>query len=85
MNEQETRIVTGSITLELHGYLASLKVNLPEAEDIETGEYSLGKAMLEAGIPGSAVAKAIVNESLVSMAHKIKVGDKIVLYPFTVN
>ncbi|MDO4541902.1 MAG: hypothetical protein Q4C00_03600 [Bacillota bacterium] len=84
MKDQDTRIIEGSITLELHGYLAGLKINLPEAEDIETGDYSLGKAMLEAGIPGSAVDKAIVNESLVSMAHKIKVGDKVVLFPYTV-
>ncbi len=84
MKELETRIVEGSITLELHGYLAGLKVNLPEAEDLEAGDYTLGKAMLESGIPGSAVEKAIVNDSLVSMAHKIKAGDRVVLYPYTV-
>ena len=30
----EVRIVEGAVTLELHGYLTSLKVNLPEKEDI---------------------------------------------------
>ena len=40
MKELETRIVEGSITLELHGYLAGLKVYLPEAEDLEAGDYT---------------------------------------------
>lgn len=84
MKNEDIRIIEGSITLELHGYLTGLKVNLPQAEDMEAGDYSLGKAMLESGIPGSAVEKAIVNESLVSMAHKIEVGDKVILYPYTV-
>ena len=40
---EEVKIYEGSVTLELHGYLADLKVNLPAEEDIEGGDYDLGK------------------------------------------
>lgn len=81
----EVRIVEGAVTLELHGYLTSLKVNLPEKEDIEAGEYDLGKTLFEAGIHTAAVEKAIVNQSLVTMRHKISPGDYIVIYPLGIN
>ncbi|MEG0875167.1 MAG: hypothetical protein RSB05_06160 [Clostridiales bacterium] len=83
--QTDCTIIEGAITLELHGYLTTLKVNLPQAEDIVGGDYTLGKAILEGGIPATAVEKAIVNQSLVSMAHKINVGDYVVLYPLSVK
>lgn len=79
------RIVEGSVTLELHGYLTSLKINLPEEEDIESGDYTLGKALFEAGIPNAAVEKSFVNGSIVNMMHKIKPGDYIIIYPMDIN
>lgn len=81
----EVRIVEGAVTLELHGYLTTLKVNLPEKEDIEGGDYDLGKTLFEAGIHTAAVGNAIVNESLVTMHHKISPGDYIVIYPLVVE
>lgn len=81
----DVRIVEGAVTLELHGYLTSLKVNLPEVEDIEGGEYDIGKTLFEAGIHNAAVEKAIVNGSLVSMRHKIQPGDYIVVYPMDIR
>lgn len=81
----EVRIVEGAVTLELHGYLTSLKINLPEKEDIVAGEYDLGKTLFEAGIHTAAVEKAIVNQSLVTMRHKISPGDYIVIYPLEIN
>ncbi len=81
----EVRIVEGAVTLELHGYLTSLKVNLPEKEDIIAGEYDLGKTLFEAGIHTAAVEKAVVNQSLVTMRHKISPGDYIVIFPLKVN
>ena len=41
MGSEEVKIYEGSVTLELHGYLADLKVNLPAEEDIEGGDYDL--------------------------------------------
>lgn len=81
----DVRIIEGAVTLELHGFLTSLKINLPEAEDIEGGEYDLGKTLFEAGIHNAAVEKSIVNGSLVSMRHKIKPGDYIVLFPMDIK
>lgn len=81
----EVRIVEGAVTLELHGYLTSLKVNLPEKEDILAGEYDLGKTLFEAGIHTAAVEKAVVNKSLVTMRHKISPGDYIIIYPLEIN
>lgn len=81
----EVRIVEGAVTLELHGYLAALKVNLPEKEDIIAGDYDLGKTLFEAGIHTAAVEKAVVNQSLVTMRYKISPGDYIVLFPLKVN
>ena len=80
----DVRIIEGDVTLELHGYLTSLKINLPEKEDIEAGEYTLGKTLFEAGIHTAAVGRAIVNQSLVTMAHKITPGDYIVIYPLEI-
>lgn len=85
MNPEEVKIYEGSVTLELHGYLADLKVNLPAEEDIEGGDYDLGKTLFEAGIHTAGVGKAIVNESLVTMRHQIKPGDKIVLFPIEIG
>lgn len=81
----EVRIVEGAVTLELHGYLTSLKVNLPEKEDILAGEYDLGKTLFEAGIHTAAVEKAVVNKSFVTMRHKISPGDYIIIYPLEIN
>lgn len=80
----ETRIIEGAVTLELHGILAALRINLPEVEDIEAGEYDLGKTLFESGIHVAAVEKAIVNGSLVSMRHKIKPGDYITVFPMDI-
>lgn len=85
MLEDQVKIVEGAVTLELHGYLTRCKVNLPQKEDIEGGSYTLGKTLLEAGISASAVEKAIVNESWVTMAYGVQLGDYIVLYPLSVN
>ena len=82
---EEVRIIEGAVTLELHGYLKTLKINLPEKEDIEGGEYDLAKTLFEAGIHTAAVGKAVVNESLVTMRHKVTPGDYIVLYPLTID
>jgi molybdopterin converting factor small subunit len=81
----EVRIVEGAVTLELHGYLTSLKVNLPEKEDIVAGDYDLGKTLFEAGIHTAAVEKAVVNQSLVTMRHKISPGDYIIIFPLEIN
>ena len=81
----DIRIVEGAVTLELHGILAALKIHLPEAEDIESGEYDLGKTLFEAGIHTAAVEKAIVNGSLVQMRRKIKPGDHIVVFPLDID
>ncbi|MGI5873462.1 MAG: hypothetical protein ACOX8R_02230 [Bacillota bacterium] len=80
----DIRIVEGAVTLELHGYLTSLKINLPEEEDIEGGDYDLAKTLFEAGIHTAAVEKAIVNGSLVHMRHKIKPGDYIIVFPMDI-
>lgn len=78
------RIIEGAVTLELHGYLTVLKINLPEEEDIDAGEYTLGKTLFEAGIHTAAIETSIVNGSLVNMHHKVKPGDYIVLYPMDI-
>ena len=85
MLEDQVKVIEGSVTLELHGYLTRCKVNIPAPEDIEGGDYTLGKTLLEAGITASAVEKAIVNDSWVSMAYEVQVGDYIALYPLSVN
>lgn len=78
------RIIEGAVTLELHGYLTSLKINLPEDVDIEGGEYTLAKTLFEAGIHTAAVETAVVNGSLVHMSHKVTPGDYIVIYPMDI-
>lgn len=85
MLEDQVKIVEGAVVMELHGYLTRCKVYLPQKEDIEGGDYTLGKTLLESGISASAVEKAIVNESWVSMAYHVNIGDYIVLYPLSVN
>ena len=80
----DIRIVEGAVTLELHGYLTLLKINLPEAEDIEAGDYDLGKTLFESGIHVAAVEKAIVNGSLDNMRHKIAPGDHIIVFPLDI-
>ena len=77
----DVRIINGGVTLELHGYLTALKINIPEPEDIEGGEYTLAKTLFESGIHTAAIEKAIINESMVSMAYMVKSGDYIILYP----
>lgn len=80
----DVRIIEGAVTLELHGYLTSLKINLPEDVDIECGDYTLAKTLFEAGIHTAAVETAVVNGSLVNMHHKITPGDYIVIYPLDI-
>lgn len=81
----QPKILEGAITMELHGFLSKMRATLPLAEDLENDEFTLGRVLLEMGIPSVAVERAIVNESLVSMNHKLQVGDKVVLFPLSID
>lgn len=85
MDKSTSRILHGVVTVELHGYLADLKVRPPAAEDLVSEKRVLDKALMEMGIPAAAVEKVVVNGSLVSKKYQISVGDTIALFPLTLG
>ncbi len=81
----QPRILEGAITMEMHGFLSRMRAALPLAEDLENEEFTLGRVLLEMGIPSVAVERAFVNDSLVHMGYKLQVGDRVVLFPLTID
>ncbi len=81
----QPKVLEGAITMELHGFLSKMRAALPLAEDLENEEFTLGRVLLEMGIPSVAVERAFVNDSLVNMTHRLQVGDKVILFPLTID
>lgn len=84
MSEEKVRTIPGDVTLELHGYLADLKVRPLESADLN-GETAIENALLEVGIPIAAIELVVVNGSLVGKKYPIQPGDKVAIYPITVS
>ena len=85
MEEKDIRTIESAVTVELHGYLAGLKLRPLTEADLPAQGLPVERLIFEMGIPVAAVERVVVGESLVSKKYPVKAGDKVTLFPLELD